>query len=104
MEPHQHVVVQIFVPFGVGLGICFSQTGASHNKHECFRLGTSHLWGRNDICHGIVTADVLKLGLSRGAIASYCFQKISRVNIEQQECCVNFCDYSGFIWTFLCIN
>ena len=28
----------------------------------------------------------------------------SRVNIEQQECCVNFCDFSGFVWTFLCIN
>ena len=38
------------------------------------------------------------------SIASYCFQKISRVNIEQQECCVNFCDFSGFVWTFLCIN
>ena len=38
------------------------------------------------------------------SIASYCFQKISRVNIEQQECCVNFCDFLGFIWTFLCIN
>ena len=24
------------------------------------------------------------------SIASYCFQKISRVNIEQQECCVFF--------------
>ena len=24
------------------------------------------------------------------SIASYCFQKISRVNIEQQECCVIF--------------
>ena len=28
----------------------------------------------------------------------------SRVNIEQQECCVNFCDFSGFVWTSLCIN
>ena len=26
------------------------------------------------------------------------------VNIEQLEYCVNFCDFSGFIWTFLCIN
>ena len=37
-------------------------------------------------------------------VASYCFQKNSSVNIEQQECCVKFCDFSGFIWTFLCIN
>ena len=28
----------------------------------------------------------------------------SRVNLEQEECFVNFCDFSGFIWTFLCIN
>ena len=38
------------------------------------------------------------------SIASYCFQIFSRVNIEQQECCVIFCDFSGFVWTFLCIN
>ena len=38
------------------------------------------------------------------SIASYCFQVFSRANIEQQECCVNFCDFSGFVWTFLCIN
>ena len=36
--------------------------------------------------------------------ASYCFQKISHVNIEQEECCVNFWDFSGFVWTFLHIN
>ena len=38
------------------------------------------------------------------SIASYCFQIFSRVNIEQQECCVNFCDFSGFVCTFLYIN
>ena len=27
------------------------------------------------------------------SITSYCFQFFSRVNIEQQECCVNFCDF-----------
>ena len=37
-------------------------------------------------------------------VASYCFQKILSVNIEQQECCVNFYDFLGFVWTFLCIN
>ena len=37
-------------------------------------------------------------------IASYCFQFFSHVNIEQQECCVFFCDFSGFVWTFLCIK
>ena len=38
------------------------------------------------------------------SIASYCFQFFSRVNTEQQGCCVNFYDFSGFVWTFLCIN
>ena len=28
------------------------------------------------------------------SIASYCFQFFSCVNLEQQECCVNFCDFS----------
>ena len=32
------------------------------------------------------------------------FKFFSCVNIEQQECCVNFCDFSGFILTFLCIS
>ena len=32
------------------------------------------------------------------------FKFFSRVNIEQQECCVNFWDFSGFTWTFLYIN
>ena len=72
-------------PFGAGLGICFSQTRASHNKHDGF--------GRERPTFGDETI----------SIASYCFQKISRVNIEQQDCCVNFWDFSGFVWTFLCI-
>ena len=38
------------------------------------------------------------------SIVSYSFEFFSRVNIEQQECCVNFCVFSGFVWTFLCIN
>ena len=38
------------------------------------------------------------------SIASYCFQIFFRVYIEQREGCVNFCDFSGFVWTFLCIN
>ena len=75
-----------FFPFGADLGICFSQTRDSHNKHDGF--------GRERLTFGDETI----------SIASYCFQKISRVNIEQQECCVNFCDFSGFVWTFLCIN
>ena len=37
-------------------------------------------------------------------IASYCFQFFYRVNIEQQECCVIFSHFWGFVWTFLCIK
>ena len=76
---------KFFVPFGAGLGICFSQTRASHNKHDGFDRERP-TFGDETIC-----------------IASYCFRKFSCVNIEQQECCVNFCDFSGFVWTFLCI-
>ena len=71
-----------FVPFGTGLGISFSQTRASHNKHDGFD-GERPNFGGEMI-----------------SIASYCFQIVSRVNIEQQECCVIFCDFSGFVWTF----
>ena len=38
------------------------------------------------------------------SIASYCFQFFSRINIEQQECCVIFCDFSGFVWTFYALT
>ena len=86
MEWHQHAMVNFFVPFGAGLGIGFSQTRASHNKHDGF--------GR----------ELPTLGDEAISIASYCFQFFSRVNIEQQECCVIFCDFSGFVWTCLCIN
>ena len=77
---------KFFVPFGAGLGISFSQTRASHNKYDGFD------WERPTF------------GDETISIASYYFQKNSRVNIEQQECCVNFWDFGGFVWTFLCIN
>ena len=63
---------KFFVPFGAGLGISFSQTLASHNKRDGF--------GRERATFGDETISV----------ASYCFQKFSSVNIEQQECCVQF--------------
>ena len=86
MERHQHALVNFFVPFGAGLGICFSQTKGSHNKPDGF--------GR--VCP--------TFGDETISIPSYCFQIFSRVNIEQQDCCVNFYDFPGFVWTFLCIN
>ena len=75
-----------FVPFGAGLGISFSQTRASHNKRDGF--------GR----------ECATFGDEMISVASYCFQKISSVNIEQQECCVIFCDFSGFVWTFYALT
>ena len=75
-----------FVPFGAGLDISFSQTRASHHKRDGF--------GRERTTFGDGTISV----------ASYYFQKNSSVNIEQQECCVNFWDFSEFELTFLCIN
>ena len=75
-----------FVPFGAGLGISFSQTRASHNKRDGF--------GRECATFGYGTIFV----------ASYCFQKISSANIEQQECCVKFWNFLGSVWTFLYIN
>ena len=59
---------------------------ASHNKHDGV--------GRERPTFGDETI----------SIASYCFQKISSVNIEHHECCVKFWNFSGLIWTFLCIN
>ena len=60
----ESTVVVNFFPFGAGLGISVSQTGASHNKREGF--------GRERATFGDETI----------SIASYCFQKVSSVNIE----------------------
>ena len=56
---------KVFVPFRVGIGICFSQTRASHNKLDGF--------GRERPTFGDETI----------SIASYCFKKNSSVNVEQ---------------------
>ena len=82
MEQHQHAVVNFFVPLGAGLGISFSQTRASHNKPDGF--------GRERPTFGDETI----------SIASYRFQKISRVNIEQQECCAIFWIFWGLLGHF----
>ena len=86
MERNQHAVVQILPHLG--------QVWV-YASHKLELLTTSIMvFGRERPTFGDETV----------SIASYCFQFFSRVNIEQQECCVNFCDFSGFIWTFLCIN
>ena len=86
MEWHQHAGVKNIVPFGAFYGIWFSQTRASHNKHDGF--------GRERPTFGDETI----------SIASYCFQKNSSDNIEQQECCVQSWNFLGFVWPFLYIN
>ena len=71
-----------FVPFGAGSGINFSQTRASHNKRDGFNRE------RTTFGDGTIS------------VASYCFQKNSSVNIEQQECCVQYWNFLGFVWPF----
>ena len=86
MERHQHAVVQILSHLGQ------VWVYASHKPELLTR--SMMVFGRERPTFGDETM----------SIASYCFQIFSYVNIEQQECCVNFCDFSGFVWTFLCIN
>ena len=67
------------------------------------------IWGR--FWYMLLTTSMMVFGRERAtfgdetiSVASYCFQNFSSVNIEQQECCVKFWNFSGFIWIFLCIN
>ena len=86
MERHQHAVVKFLSHLGqVWL----------YASHKPELLTTSMMvFGRQ--CPTIGDETI--------SIASYCFQFFSGINIKQQECCVNFCDFSGFVWTFLCMN
>ena len=86
MEGHQHAVVKFLSHLG--------QVWV-YASHKPELLTTSMMvFGRERPTIGAETI----------SIASYCFKFFSRVNIEQQECCVNFCDFCGFGWTFLCIK
>ena len=86
MERNQHAVVQILSHLG--------QVWV-YASHKLELLTTSMMvFGRERPTFGDETI----------SIASYFFQKNSRVNIGQQEYCVNIWDILGFIWTFLCIN
>ena len=86
MERDQHDVVQILSHLGQ------VSVYASHKPELLTR--SMMVFGRERPTFGDETI----------SIASYSFQFFSRVNIEQLECCVNFCDFSGFVWTFLCMN
>ena len=87
MERHQHAVVQILSHLGK------VWVYASH-KPELLTTTSMMVFGRERPTFGDETISA----------ASYCFQKISRVNIEQQECCVQFWNFLKFVWTFLYIN
>ena len=84
MERHQHAVVKNLSHLGQGISL--SKTRASHNKRDGF--------GRERATFGDETISV----------ASYWFQNFLSVNIEQQECCVEFWNFLGFVWIFVYIN
>ena len=82
MERHQHAVVKFLSHLGQ------VWVDASHKPE-------------------LLTTSMMVFGRERPifgdkmiSIASYCFQKISSVNIEQQECCVQSWNFSGFVWPF----
>ena len=78
---------KVFVPFGAGLGICFSQTRPSHNKHDGF--------GRERPNFGGETI----------AIASYCFQIFfSCQHRTTGVLCYFFVIFQGSFGHFLCIK
>ena len=78
MEQHQHVVVNFLSHLG--------QVWV-YASHKPELLTTSLMVSVGNVCP--------TFGDETISIASYGFQKISRVNIEQQECCVNFWGYFG---------
>ena len=77
MERHQHAVVQIL--FHLGQVWVYA-------AHKPELLTTSMM---------VFIRERPTFGDETISIASYCFQIFSRVNIEQQEWCVNFCDFWG---------
>ena len=86
MERHLHAVVQIL-----------SHSGQVwvYASHELEPLTTSMM---------VSVGNVPPLGTKRYPLPLVAFNFFTRVNMEQQDCCVNFCDFSGFVWTFLCIK
>ena len=72
-----------FVPFGAGLGIMLLTNRSFSQQAWWFSVG-----------------NVPPLGMKRYPLPLIAFKFFSHVNIEQQECCVIFCDFSGFVWTF----
>ena len=86
MERHQHAGVQIL-----------------------FHLG--QVWVYASHKPKLLTTSMMVFGRERPtfvdemiSIASYCFQIFSRVNIEQQECCVIFCIFRGSFGHFYALT
>ena len=85
MERHQHTVVQILSIWG-RFGYKLLENQSFSQQAWWFSVG-----------------NVPPLGTKRYPLPLIAFMFFSHVNIEQQECCVIFSDFSGFVWTFLCI-
>ena len=86
MERHQHVIV-IFLSH---LGPVWVY--ASHKPK--LLTASMMVFGRERPTFGEETI----------SMASYCFQFFSHVNIEQQECCANFCDFWGSFGHFYALT
>ena len=86
MKRHQHAVVNFLSHLG--------QVWV-YASHKPELLTTSMM---------VSVGNAPPLGTKRFPLPLIAFKFFSHVNIEQQECCVNFCDFSGYFWTFLCIN
>ena len=82
MERHQHVVVQILSQLGQ------VWVYASHTPE--LLITSMMVFGR----------ERPTFGNKRYPLPHIALKFFSRVNMEQQDCRVNFCDFSGFIWTF----
>ena len=80
MERHQHDVVKI-------LSHLVQVWGYASHKPE-FLTTSMMVFGRERPTFGDETI----------SIASYCFQIFSRVNIQQQECCVTFRGSFGHLY------
>ena len=90
MERHQHAMVKILSHLG--------QVWV-YASHRLELLITSMM---------VSVGNVPPLGTKRCPLPLIAFKFFSRVNLEQQECCVIFCDFSGFVWMqfsmhFMCI-
>ena len=86
MERYQHAVVQILSHLGKVW---------VYASHKLELLTTSMM---------VFVRERPTFGDETISIASYCFQFFSRVNIEEQECYVIFCDFRGSFGHFYALT